>query len=163
MTRRISWQPPMGSSSSQSEGFEMTINISRGTTDEILEEIRTVLVSYQRDHPSARIDLYRQNSASVRVRIVDSDFSGMSKKERHNLVWKYLDPFQKMLKLTSVCSFCLPQPKSKNRCRTWSLRIQFHRDYDSNRRARVLPENSLLIIPNSLFQNRQNPRPGATR
>src|SRR5208282_2871665 len=92
MTRRISWQPPMGSSSSQREGFEMTINISRGTTDGILEEIRTVLVSCQRDHPSARIDLYRQNSASVRVRIVDSDFSGMSKKERHNLVWKYLDP-----------------------------------------------------------------------
>jgi stress-induced morphogen len=70
----------------------MTINISRGTTDGILEEIRTVLASYQRDHPSARIDLYRQNSASVRVRIVDSDFSGMSKKVRHNLVWKYLDP-----------------------------------------------------------------------
>ena len=70
----------------------MTINISRGTTDEILEEIRTVLISYLRDHPSAMIDLYRHNSASVRVRIIDPDFSAMSRKDRNNLVWKYLDP-----------------------------------------------------------------------
>ena len=70
----------------------MAINICRGTTDEILEEIRKVLVSFQKDHPSARIDLYRHNSASVRVRVIEPDFSGMSRKDRHNLVWKYLDP-----------------------------------------------------------------------
>ena len=70
----------------------MSINISRGTIDEIVEEIRTVLMPYQRDHPSSRIDLYRHNSASIRIRILDPDFCGMSRRERHNLVWKYLDP-----------------------------------------------------------------------
>ena len=69
----------------------MAINI-RGATDGILDEIGKVLVSYQRDHARARIDLYRQNSASVRVRIIDPDFSGSSKRNRHSLVWKYLDP-----------------------------------------------------------------------
>jgi len=70
----------------------MSINIARGKTDEIVEEIRRVLSSYEKDHPGAKIDLYRQNSASVRIRIIDPDFSEMSKKRRNDLVWKSLDP-----------------------------------------------------------------------
>jgi hypothetical protein len=70
----------------------MEIKIARGATDDILEEIKKVLSSYQKDHSAAMIDLYRQNSASVRVRIVDPDLGGLSKRERNDLVWKYLDP-----------------------------------------------------------------------
>jgi hypothetical protein len=70
----------------------MPINVTRGKTDAIIDEIKEVLSSYEKDHPDARIDLYRQNTASVRVRIIDSDFSGMSKRERNDLIWKYLQP-----------------------------------------------------------------------
>jgi hypothetical protein len=69
----------------------MEIRIARGKTDGVIEEVKKALSSYQDEHPGASIDLYRQNSASVRVRIIDPDLKGMSKKERNDLVWKYLD------------------------------------------------------------------------
>jgi hypothetical protein len=70
----------------------MEIQVARGKTDAVIEEIRKVLAPFGIDHPGAKIDLYRQNSASVRVRIIDRDFAGMSKRERNELVWKkYLD------------------------------------------------------------------------
>jgi hypothetical protein len=68
----------------------MGINIARGKTDEILEEIRKSLMAYQQDHPRARIDLYRQSSASIRVRIIDPDLTDMSKRDRNDLAWRYL-------------------------------------------------------------------------
>jgi len=42
-----------------------------------------------RDHSEARISLYRQNSVSVRVRIIDPSFEGKGKPERNDLVWHY--------------------------------------------------------------------------
>jgi hypothetical protein len=69
----------------------MSISISRGKTDELLEQIRSALELYQRDHPDARIDLYRNDACSIRVRIIDPRFRRMSRTDRHDLVWKYLD------------------------------------------------------------------------
>jgi stress-induced morphogen len=69
----------------------MAINIPRGTTDKTLEEIVGVLRNYEADHPEAKIDLYRQNPVSVRVRIIAPDFVGQNKVERNELVWRYLD------------------------------------------------------------------------
>jgi len=69
----------------------MPINIPRGEIDPILEEIVTVLRPYEVDHPRAKIDLYRQNSVSVRVRIIDPDFAGKSRPERSQAAWAYLD------------------------------------------------------------------------
>ena len=37
-------------------------------------------------------DSYRQNSASVRVRIIDPDLSEKTRRERNDLAWRYLDP-----------------------------------------------------------------------
>ena len=69
----------------------MAINIPRGSSDEIIEHIVEVLRTYEADHPRSRIDVYRQNPVSVRVRIVDPDFKGRNKVERSKMVWKYLD------------------------------------------------------------------------
>ncbi len=69
----------------------MSISISRGKTDELLEQVSSALEQYQRDHPDARIDLYRKDAFSIRVRIIDPRFRRMSLDERHDLVWKYLD------------------------------------------------------------------------
>ena len=49
------------------------------------------LQAYQYDHPSAEIELYRQNPASVRIRIIDPDFAGINRVERNDRVWKYFD------------------------------------------------------------------------
>jgi stress-induced morphogen len=68
----------------------MAITIARGGSDTTLECIMKALRAYEGDHPQARIDLYRQNPVSVRVRIIDPDFEGRSKVERSNIVWRYL-------------------------------------------------------------------------
>ena len=69
----------------------MSINIPRGESDEIIERIVEALRVYEADHPNARIDLYRQNSVSVRVRIIDPDLADLNRAERNKYVWKYFD------------------------------------------------------------------------
>ncbi len=70
----------------------MSINVPRGKSDEVIEKMIAVLRNFEADHPRAQIDLYRQNPVSVRIRIVDPDFVGLLRHQRHELVWKYLDP-----------------------------------------------------------------------
>jgi hypothetical protein len=70
----------------------MPINIPRGQSDDVIDCIIKALRAYEADHPNSRIDIYRQNSVSVRVRIIDPDFAGQSKVERSKQVWRYLDP-----------------------------------------------------------------------
>jgi stress-induced morphogen len=69
----------------------MAIRVPRGESDASLESIKKALQSYQEDHPSAEIELYRQNSVSIRIRIIDPDFAGINRAERNDKVWKYLD------------------------------------------------------------------------
>jgi hypothetical protein len=68
----------------------MAINIPRGTSDEVIDKIIVALRDYEADHSQAQIDLYRQNSVSVRVRIVDPDFAGQGKPQRSQQAWRYL-------------------------------------------------------------------------
>ncbi len=68
----------------------MAINVPRGKSDEVIDRIIAALRPYERDRPRAEIDLYRQNSVSVRVRVVDPDFAGQGKPQRSQLAWKYL-------------------------------------------------------------------------
>jgi stress-induced morphogen len=69
----------------------MAISIMRGQSDLTIECIKSELERYQADHPHSKIDLYRQNPVSVRVRVVDPEFEGRSKVERSDMVWKYLE------------------------------------------------------------------------
>ena len=63
----------------QMGGSEMSINFPRGKSDEVIDRIVEALQEYQADHPGRRIDLYRQNAVSVRVRIVDPEFAGRTR------------------------------------------------------------------------------------
>jgi len=65
-------------------------NVTRGPRDEVLERVLQVLNEYERLHPGAVASLYRQNSASIRIRIVDDRFSGWSRGKRHDYVWDLL-------------------------------------------------------------------------
>lgn len=69
----------------------MAFNIPRGRSDDYIEQIRQALATYEAEHPQARIDVYRQNSASIRVRIIDPDFAGSDRADRHDQVWSYLE------------------------------------------------------------------------
>ena len=64
--------------------------ITRGPTDELLLQLKGALDAYERDNPTAIATLYRQNSASIRVRIVDDGFIGLSRGERQKRVWGFL-------------------------------------------------------------------------
>ena len=51
--------------------------------DEDVEQILELLArEYQSSHPSSRIDVYRQNSVSIRIRIIDPGFRGKNRVER---------------------------------------------------------------------------------
>ena len=63
----------------------------RGKADEIVNSIAEALRKYEEDHAGARVDVYRQNPASVRIRVVDGSFKGKDKTERHAAVWRYLE------------------------------------------------------------------------
>ena len=63
----------------------MPVSITRGKTDRILEQIKDCLESYQKNHPDAEISLYRQNSVSIRIRIIDPRFAGMSRADRSDI------------------------------------------------------------------------------
>ena len=69
----------------------MSISIARGTSDETLDKIIVALRTYERDHPLAQIDVYRQSPVSVRLRIIDPDFAKQPKSQRHQRAWHYLD------------------------------------------------------------------------
>jgi hypothetical protein len=69
----------------------MSIKIFRGESDPVIEQIRETFKRFQEDHPSAKIDLYRQNPVSVRIRIIDPNFARYNKVQRNELVWNYLD------------------------------------------------------------------------
>src|SRR4051812_17110519 len=63
----------------------------RGVNDSIIGQVLGALRTYEGQHPDARIEAYRQNSVSIRVRIIDPDFSGVSRAERHDIVWRFLE------------------------------------------------------------------------
>jgi stress-induced morphogen len=71
--------------------IDMAIRIPRGGSDAVIESIEKALGVYQKDHPSAEIDIYRQNPVSVRIRVIDPDFAGTSRIARHETIWKCLE------------------------------------------------------------------------
>ncbi len=61
----------------------------RGNIDASLQAIADALAGYEMHHPQAEVTVYRQNSASVRVRIVNPDFVDLSKADRHDAIWQH--------------------------------------------------------------------------
>lgn len=64
--------------------------ITRGPIDAYVEKIKAVLDDYERKHPGAQTELYRQNSASIRIRVFDDHFAGVSKGDRHDRLLDFL-------------------------------------------------------------------------
>lgn len=63
---------------------------SNNGEDSQVQQIRDVLSRYENDHPNAQIEVRRQNSVSIRIRIVDPDFAGLDRVDREPAVWNVL-------------------------------------------------------------------------
>jgi hypothetical protein len=59
--------------------------------DEDVQAVLDVLQAYKADHPKAKIEAYRRNNVSIRIRIVDPSFARMDLVERDNQVWQYIE------------------------------------------------------------------------
>jgi len=62
----------------------------RKKVDQSVRAIKKSLDKYKKQHTDSKIKVYRQNSASIRARIVDPDFDGVNKADRHEIVWNFL-------------------------------------------------------------------------
>jgi stress-induced morphogen len=87
----------------------------RGKVDKVLEQFRDALVPYVKQHPAASIVIYRRNSVSVRIRIVDPDFAGISKADRHELIWKQFSELDdEVLAEVSILLLLTPEETPKS-------------------------------------------------
>jgi stress-induced morphogen len=59
-------------------------------SDASVQQVLDVLAAYDDPHPHARIEAYRQNSASIRIRILDPDFQGIDRIQREDTIWELL-------------------------------------------------------------------------
>ncbi len=55
-----------------------------------IPEVTEALAAYIESHPKAQLRSYRQNSAAIRVRLIDPSFRDLDRVERHDLIWGYL-------------------------------------------------------------------------
>src|SRR4051794_888615 len=64
--------------------------VVRGDTDAQVEALKNALDAYETERPGAEAALYRHNPASIRLRVIDRRFEGMTKSRRHADVWDFL-------------------------------------------------------------------------
>jgi stress-induced morphogen len=60
--------------------------------DVAVEQIQDVLAAYGQIHKNAVIDVRRRHEVSIHIRILDPDFRGLNRVERHSKVEKFLEP-----------------------------------------------------------------------
>jgi tartrate dehydratase beta subunit/fumarate hydratase class I family protein len=76
--------------------------IVKGDTDETVSALKKALEAYEAAHPGAEAALYRQNCVSIRLRVIDIRFEGMTKSRRHAEVWDFLAAHVPMDTLSDV-------------------------------------------------------------
>jgi hypothetical protein len=69
----------------------MTIKLRVKRPDPILRQIVNALGEYEKARPRAEIEAYRQNSVSVRIRILNPEFAGRTRAQREEEVWAVLN------------------------------------------------------------------------
>lgn len=65
----------------------MAVKVRNKKQDPGLKQIVKALEQYAASHPKAEIEVYRHNIVSVRIRIIDPTFKGMSRGEREVDLW----------------------------------------------------------------------------
>jgi hypothetical protein len=67
-----------------------TIVRGNADADAPVQALKAALDAYEAEYPGAEAALYRQNPGSIRVRVIDRRFEGMTKSRRHAHVWDFL-------------------------------------------------------------------------
>ena len=65
--------------------------VVKGRADKAVVALKGALDAYEQQYDGATSSLYRQGVASIRIRVIDRRFEGMSKSRRHDHVWKFLE------------------------------------------------------------------------
>jgi stress-induced morphogen len=63
----------------------------RPSDADVLAILDVLKSAYQTAHPQSEVRSYRQNSASIRIRIIDPDFKKLDRARRHDLIWDILE------------------------------------------------------------------------
>jgi stress-induced morphogen len=82
--------------------------------DSALNKILTVLGEYEKDHPNAEIEVYRQNSVSIRIRIIDPEFEGKDRVDRDEEIWKILKQLPEKIRLDITILLLLTPEEAKH-------------------------------------------------
>jgi stress-induced morphogen len=64
--------------------------ITQGNSDAQVQALKAALDDYETQHSGADAALYRRNNGSIRLRVIDRRFAGMTKSRRHADVWDFL-------------------------------------------------------------------------
>jgi stress-induced morphogen len=89
--------------------------IVRGNADAQVQVLKAALDAYETEYPGAEAALYRHNPGSIRVRVIDRRFEGMTKSRRHAHVWDFLTarvPEDTMAEVSQLLT--LPETELKN-------------------------------------------------
>lgn len=62
-----------------------------GKADKKLQQIQKALERYTKSHPQAEVVLRRQNPVTVWIRVIDPDFEGMNRADRHTALWAFTE------------------------------------------------------------------------
>jgi len=68
----------------------MSITV-RGEGDETTDRMVVAFQKYQHEHPDALVEIHRQNSVTIYIRIIDSDLSHANRAERHESLWHFVE------------------------------------------------------------------------
>ena len=63
----------------------------RGESNDTIDRVAAALANYQHRHFAARIEIHRQNSVAIYIRVIDPDLAPISRADRHELLWKSLE------------------------------------------------------------------------
>jgi stress-induced morphogen len=92
----------------------VAITLRTKRPDQGLKQVVGALGEYDKAHPQAEIETYRQNSVSVRVRVIDPDFEGKSRAQREEELWGVLDQLPEEV-VAEISQFLLLTPEEAKR------------------------------------------------
>jgi stress-induced morphogen len=73
------------------KGYDMALGKKTRPLGPAVRAILNALeTSYKPAHPDAEIESYRQNSAAIRIRIIDPAFSNVDRVSRDDQIWEIL-------------------------------------------------------------------------
>lgn len=81
----------LASSGGRIAAFEAMIAQRNDQADPVIDQIARRLAEYEREHPPAEAEIYRQNPVSIRIRVIDPRFAGADRIDREEEVWRYLE------------------------------------------------------------------------